>query len=114
MRSKLERLVERGCLIEMRAGQVHAPPLPGRRRPSGARSSEITTARHHKATAHLRNAGLGAIGDPGFTGLEDDPDDPVIITGSGVPASGRSPRPRRRRTSWSAGSGLPTSTASPT
>ncbi|MEV0784713.1 transposase family protein [Streptomyces sp. NPDC050423] len=38
------------------------------------RSSEITTARHDKITAHLREAG--------FVGLDDDPDDhPVIITG---------------------------------
>jgi hypothetical protein len=59
---------ERGNLIWISAAK------PGR-------SSEITTARHNKVTPHLRNAGLGAIGDLGFTGLEDDPDDPVIITG---------------------------------
>jgi hypothetical protein len=45
------------------------------------RASEITTARHDKITARLREAGLGAIGDLGFTGLDDDPDNPVIITG---------------------------------
>jgi hypothetical protein len=46
------------------------------------RSSEITTARHDKITAHLREAGLGALADLGFVGLDDDPDDnPVIITG---------------------------------
>ncbi|WP_142215348.1 transposase family protein [Streptomyces sp. SLBN-118] len=45
------------------------------------RSSEITTARHNKITAHLREAGLGALTDLGFTGLDDDPDDPVVITG---------------------------------
>ncbi|WP_327137736.1 transposase family protein [Streptomyces sp. NBC_01340] len=45
------------------------------------RSSEVTTARHNKITAKLRGAGLGALADLGFTGLDDDPDDPVIITG---------------------------------
>ncbi|MET7896582.1 transposase family protein [Streptomyces mirabilis] len=46
------------------------------------RSSEITTARHDKITAYLREAGLGALADLGFVGLDDDPDDhPVIITG---------------------------------
>ncbi|GHE41682.1 transposase family protein [Streptomyces capitiformicae] len=45
------------------------------------RSSEITTARHNKIIRHLREAGLGALADLGFVGLDDDPDDPVIITG---------------------------------
>jgi hypothetical protein len=45
------------------------------------RSSEITTARHNKITAHLRDAGLGALADLGFVGLDDDPDNPVIVTG---------------------------------
>jgi len=45
------------------------------------RSSEITTARRNKITAQLRKAGLGAIADLGFVGLDDDPDNPVIITG---------------------------------
>lgn len=46
------------------------------------RSSEITTARHNKITGHLREAGLGALADLGFVGLDDKPeDDPVIITG---------------------------------
>jgi hypothetical protein len=44
------------------------------------RSSEITAARHDKITARPRAAGLGAIGYLGFVGLEDDPDNPVIIT----------------------------------
>jgi hypothetical protein len=29
----------------------------------------------------LRTAGLGAIGDLGFTALDDDPGNPVIMTG---------------------------------
>lgn len=32
-------------------------------------------------TAHLREAGLGALADLGLAGLDDDPDDPVIVTG---------------------------------
>ncbi|MGW9133515.1 transposase family protein [Streptomyces sp. NPDC055681] len=45
------------------------------------RSSEITSARHNKITEHLRKSGLGALSDLGFVGLDDDPDNPVIITG---------------------------------
>jgi hypothetical protein len=48
------------------------------------RSSEITTARHNKITTRLREAGLGALADLGFVGLDDDPDDPVIINGRRV------------------------------
>ncbi|MEY9926344.1 hypothetical protein ABH926_000966 [Catenulispora sp. GP43] len=45
------------------------------------RASDLTAARHNKICAKLRAAGLGAIGDLGFTALDDDPDNPVIITG---------------------------------
>ena len=44
-------------------------------------ASEIKTARHDKLCEHLRTAGLGALADLGFVGLDQDPDDPVIITG---------------------------------
>jgi len=44
-------------------------------------ASEITAARHDHLPARLRAAGLGALADLGFTGLDPDPDDPVIITG---------------------------------
>lgn len=44
------------------------------------RPSEITTVRRNKICAQLRNAGL-AIADLGFVGVDDDPDNPVIITG---------------------------------
>jgi hypothetical protein len=44
-------------------------------------ASEITAARHDHLADHLRAAGLGALADLGFTGLDPDPDDPVIITG---------------------------------
>jgi hypothetical protein len=47
------------------------------------RTSEITACRHDKLTAKLRTAGLGAIADLGFVGLDDGaPDaDPAVITG---------------------------------
>ncbi|MFC7310872.1 transposase family protein, partial [Streptomyces monticola] len=47
------------------------------------RTSEITACRHDKLTARLREAGLGAIADLGFVGLDDStPDaDPAVITG---------------------------------
>ncbi|WP_030689272.1 transposase family protein [Streptomyces sp. NRRL B-1347] len=47
------------------------------------RTSEITTCRHDKLTAHLRAAGLGAIADLGFVGLDDGPPDadPAVICG---------------------------------
>ena len=44
-------------------------------------ASEITAARHDHIAARLAAAGLGALADLGFTGLDPDPDDPVIITG---------------------------------
>lgn len=44
-------------------------------------ASEIITARHDHLPDRLRAAGLGALADLGFTGLDPDPDDPVIITG---------------------------------
>ncbi|MDF3291273.1 transposase family protein [Streptomyces sp. RB6PN23] len=47
------------------------------------RTSEVTACRHDKLTAHLRAAGLGAIADLGFIGLDDGPPDadPAVITG---------------------------------
>ncbi|MEU7062050.1 transposase family protein [Streptomyces sp. NPDC046197] len=47
------------------------------------RTSEITACRHEKLTTRLRAAGLAAIADLGFVGLDDsDPDaDPAVITG---------------------------------
>jgi hypothetical protein len=45
------------------------------------RASDLTAARHNKICAKLRAAGLGALGDLGFTALDDNPEDPVIITG---------------------------------
>ncbi|MFG2683373.1 transposase family protein [Streptomyces sp. NPDC048392] len=47
------------------------------------RTSEITACRHDHLTDRLRAAGLGAIADLGFVGLDDSgPDaDPAVITG---------------------------------
>ena len=44
-------------------------------------ASEITTARCDHLADKLRTAGLGALAHLGFTGLDPDPEDPVIITG---------------------------------
>ncbi|MDX3716277.1 transposase family protein [Streptomyces europaeiscabiei] len=45
------------------------------------RTHDITAARHDHILAHLRAAGLGALADLGFRGLDNDARDPVIITG---------------------------------
>ncbi|MET7727621.1 MULTISPECIES: transposase family protein [Streptomyces] len=45
------------------------------------RTHGITAARRDHLLAHLRAAGLGALADLGFLGLDDDPDDPVVVTG---------------------------------
>jgi hypothetical protein len=44
-------------------------------------ASEITAACHDHLADRLRAAGLGALADLGFTGLDPGPGDPVIITG---------------------------------
>jgi DDE superfamily endonuclease len=45
------------------------------------RTHDITAARRGRILSHLRAAGLGALADLGFLGLDDDPDDPVVVTG---------------------------------
>jgi hypothetical protein len=45
------------------------------------RTHDITAARHDHILAHLRAAGLGALADLGFRGLDNDVRDPVIVTG---------------------------------
>ncbi|WP_217130069.1 transposase family protein [Streptomyces sp. AC558_RSS880] len=45
------------------------------------RTHDITAARRDRILAHLRDAGLGALADLGFPGLDGDPDDPVVVTG---------------------------------
>ncbi|MEH0474824.1 transposase family protein [Streptomyces sp. B21-097] len=59
---------ERGRLIWISAAR------PGR-------THDITAARHDHIPAHLRAAGLGALADLGFRGLDNDVRDPVIVTG---------------------------------
>ncbi|MET9935860.1 transposase family protein, partial [Streptomyces sp. NPDC006324] len=45
------------------------------------RTHDNTAARHDHILAHLRAAGLGALADLGFPGLDNDVFDPVIVTG---------------------------------
>ncbi|MFM9699289.1 transposase family protein [Streptomyces europaeiscabiei] len=45
------------------------------------RTHDNTAARHDHILAHLRAAGLGALADLGFRGLDNDISDPVIVTG---------------------------------
>ncbi|MCY0953193.1 transposase family protein [Streptomyces sp. H27-S2] len=59
---------ERGRLVWISAAR------PGR-------THDITAARRDHILAHLRAAGLGALADLGFLGLDDDGDDPVVVTG---------------------------------
>lgn len=44
-------------------------------------ASEIAASRGEKLLEHLRTAGLGALADRGFIGLDRDPEDPIVITG---------------------------------
>ncbi|MCX4561776.1 transposase [Streptomyces phaeochromogenes] len=85
---------ERGRLIWVSAAR------PGR-------THDNTAARHDHILTHLRAAGLGALADLGFRGLDNDLLDPVIVTGyaasrthkltpgqkeaNGVLAAGRAP-----------------------
>ncbi|TQJ46475.1 MULTISPECIES: hypothetical protein [Streptomyces] len=59
-------------------------------------------ARRDQILAHLRAAGLGAPADLGFLGLDDDGDDPVVVTGS---KNTRRPQARIRREGGQPGSG---------
>ncbi|MDL5206625.1 transposase family protein [Streptomyces sp. ALI-76-A] len=45
------------------------------------RTHDNTAARHDRILAHLRAAGLGALADLGFRGLDNDIRDPVIVAG---------------------------------
>ncbi|MEU0664094.1 transposase family protein [Streptomyces lavendulocolor] len=45
------------------------------------RTHDNTAARHDHILAHLRAAGLGALADLGFRGLDNDLLDPVVVTG---------------------------------
>ncbi|MDQ7906584.1 transposase family protein [Phytohabitans sp. ZYX-F-186] len=52
------------------------------------RTNDATAARHQHITAALRQAGLGCIADMAYSALDDNPNQPTIITG-------RRPHPRR-------------------
>lgn len=56
-----------------------------------ARGSEITACRHDDLVGRLREAGLAAIADLGFVGLDDDTGDPTIITGYKKPKGKKLP-----------------------
>lgn len=43
------------------------------------RTHDITAARRDHLLAHLRAAGLGALADLGFVGLNDDQNDPAVV-----------------------------------
>ncbi|MEU1299490.1 hypothetical protein [Streptomyces shenzhenensis] len=45
------------------------------------RAHDITADRRDRILSHLRTAGLAALADLGFLGLDHDPDDPVVVTG---------------------------------
>ncbi|MEW2489873.1 transposase family protein [Streptomyces sp. NPDC048411] len=93
-----------GTLIptERRTGRANHPNYSGKHRRHGlhvialtdergrlvwisaarpGRTHDITATRRDHILAHLRAAGLGALADRGFIGLDDDPDDPVVVTG---------------------------------
>lgn len=55
------------------------------------RTNDATAARHQHILTHLRAAGLGAIADMAYSALDDNPNQPTIITG-------RRPHHRRRLT----------------
>nr|WP_246111720.1 transposase family protein [Streptomyces hawaiiensis] len=79
------------------------------------RSSEITACRHDQLTAKLRAAGLGAIADLGFVGLDDSgPDtDPTVITGYKAARNRPLTRGQKLSNKALAASGPRSSTASP-
>ncbi|WSU55649.1 transposase family protein [Streptomyces sp. NBC_01092] len=80
------------------------------------RTSEITACRHDQFTAKLRAAGLGAIADLGFVGLDDsDPDaDPAVITGCKAARNRPLTRGQKLTDKALAAVRAPMSTASPT
>ncbi|MFF3662833.1 transposase family protein [Streptomyces olivochromogenes] len=55
--------------------------MPELERLHAGHAHDNTAARHDHILARLRAAGLGALADLGFRGLDDDVLDPVIVTG---------------------------------
>ncbi|MEV0490530.1 transposase family protein [Streptomyces atratus] len=88
VRGQLRKLADRGWLSRTASGRYRPrwPATPTAGRANSCRNTRapagVGNARHNKITEHLREAGLGALADLGFVGLDDKPDDdPVIITG---------------------------------
>jgi hypothetical protein len=81
--------------------------IPARRR-TGTANRKNYNGKHKKhgllfLAAWLRTAGLGALADLGFTGLDPDPGDPVIITGwKSTQASKTTPAQRQANQALSA------------
>ena len=65
------------------------------------RTHDITAARRDHILVHLRAAGLGALAELGFLGLDDDAGAPVVAPGSRPLAPASSPPPRRTPTASS-------------
>jgi hypothetical protein len=77
-------------------------------------ASEIKTARHDHIVDHLKAAGLGALADLGFVGLDQDRDaTPWSSPGPNGPAPRSSPPARRPPTKSSPPPAPPSNTASP-
>ncbi|MFB7457034.1 hypothetical protein [Streptomyces sp. NPDC056188] len=84
------RLPLSGATLDMVAGLIrgHLKKIRSRWRklpPGRIALIVLAVLRHDQRlsdiTTRLREAGLGALADLGFVGLDDDPDDPVIVTG---------------------------------
>ncbi|MFD5185900.1 transposase family protein [Streptomyces sp. NPDC058372] len=60
-----------------------------------ARGSEITACRHDDLVGRLREAGLAAIADLGFVGLDNEMGDPAVITGYKKPKGKKLPPARK-------------------
>lgn len=78
------------------------------------RTHDITAARRDHILRHLRAAGLGALADLGFLGLDDNTDAPVVVTGyKATRARKLTDGQKDANGSWLPAA-LPSSTASPT
>ena len=77
-------------------------------------ASEITAARHDRITARLRAAGLGALADLGFTGLDPTPPTPSSSPGTNPPGPARPHPPSGKLTRPCPPPARPSSTASAT
>lgn len=78
------------------------------------RTHDNTAARHDHLQAHLRAAGLGALADLGFRGLDNGVLDPLIVTGFHATRTHKLAPARRPPTASSPTDAHRSSTASPT